>query len=135
MASPRYRIKTKNHRRLKDFLFLRYMVHSQYELNSGYHHDIRVDDEVAPGNPRSYKPQNEYTMGDEVIAYKTPGENKSGFYEINPIYDDNKGGTIRTEKSYSSVTTTKGSVRSDAESAYHSTANGDDSPSTSPPVS
>ncbi len=111
------------------------MVHSQYELNSGqhaYHHDVRIDDEVAPGNPRSYKAQNEYTMGDEVIAYKTPGENKSGFYEINPIYDDSKGGTMRTEKSYSSA---KGSVKSETESAYHSTTNGDDSASTSPPVS
>jgi hypothetical protein len=78
--------------------------------------------------------QNEYSMGDEVIAYKSPRDPKSGFYEINPIYDDNKGGTIRTEKSYSSVTT-KGSMKSETESAYHSTANGDDSPSTSPPVS
>ena len=106
------------------------MVHSQYELNSGhaYHHDVRVDDEVAPGNPKTFKAQNEYAMGDEVIAYKTPRDAKSGFYEINPIYDDNKGGTIRTEKSYSSV-------RSEAESAYHSTGNGDDSPETSPPVS
>ncbi|CAB4030032.1 ---NA---, partial [Paramuricea clavata] len=113
----------------------RYLVHSQYELSSGqhgYHHDIRIDDEVAPGNPTSYKMQNEYSMGDEVIAYKSPRDTKSGFYEINPIYDDNKGGTIRTEKSYSSVTT-KGSMKSETESAYHSTTNGDDSPSTSPP--
>jgi hypothetical protein len=115
------------------------MVHSQYELSSGkhaYHHDVRIDDEVAPGNPKSYRAENEYAMGDEVIAYRTARDNKGGFYEINPIYDDNKGGTIRTEKSYSSVTTAKGSVKSETESAYHSTTNGDDdSPSTSPPVS
>ena len=111
------------------------MVHSQYELSNGrhaYHHDVRIDDEVAPGNPKTFKAENEYAMSDEVIGYRTK-DSKGGFYEINPIYDDNKGGTIRTEKSYTSVTTAKGS---ETESAYHSTANGDDdSPSTSPPVS
>lgn len=80
-------------------------------------------------------------MRDEVIAYKNPKDTKSGFYEFNPIYDEANGGTMRTEKSYRSASTGQvdsgtGSVKSvmSTESAYHSTTNGDESPSTSPPV-
>ena len=101
------------------------------EGKHGYHHDVRTDDEVAPGNPKSFK-GNEYSLGDEVIAYKSP---KSGFYEINPIYDQAGGGTIRSEQSYRSADTEKINGGSETEISLHVSTNEDGTPSTSPPVS